>query len=71
MSEDDDVRSVEYKGNLYWMQKLEANELISEILEDLKSECLGGKYSGCFYTMDSYKLHKKWEKRLPDATGEG
>ena len=51
-------------------------ELIKEFLEDLKSECLGGKYAECLYTMGSskcdidcanYKLYKKWEKRGNNA----
>jgi len=50
----------------------ERQKLISKFLEDLKSECLGGKYSECLYTMDSckcdsdcpnYKLYRKWEER--------
>lgn len=49
-----------------------AKEVISEFLEDLKSECLGGKFGMCLYTMDSckcdsdcanYKLYKKWEAK--------
>lgn len=48
------------------------NRARAEFLEDLKSECLGGQYGGCLYTMDSdkcdlecpnYKLYGKWEAR--------
>lgn len=54
----EDIRSVLYKGNLYWMPKLELEVLIKEFLDDLT---LNHPMIGFKYTRE--ELIDKWKKR--------
>ena len=55
---ENDIRAVTIKGNLYWMPKTEAEELIKEFVKDLRSVISDNSYD------NTHNKIEKWEAMI-------